>query len=130
MILLTNFIKMKNDSGIDLLWKDDVLIYIGDREFFRKKIAGGLFAPDESIDRAISQCVEGIVIQIGKDAFKDSSKTVKVGDKVMFHGHYGSIFSKKHPIKSDATNRKYFRIIKGKDFTGFCKISEEFESFI
>lgn len=120
---------IKNDSGVKPIWKNDVLICIGDTEFFRKKVAGSLYAPIEMINQAISNSVDGIVLEMGKDCFKTAGIDVKLGDKIMFQGFHGSIFSRKKPTEKDANNKIYYRIIKDTDFKGFCTEKQEFELF-
>lgn len=125
-----------NDTGVKVLHKNDALIYIGDSEFFAKKtkVYSDVIKWDpfcEPISKAISHCVEGVVIEKGSKAFKGFEIEAKIGDKVMFQGHFGSIFSRKKPTENQPDNRAYYRIITDKDFNGFCtQKKEEFESFI
>lgn len=108
---------MENTSRYFTVKKDGVLIYIGDTEFFNRKIAGSLLAPEELLTKAISSSIEGIIIAKGSNAFKENfDKEFDIGDKVSFKGYFGQMYSQKKgefqmgDIK--VANRAYYRSLK------------------
>ena len=84
--------KIQNESGLIPIKSNGVLVYIGDTEFFSRKItqdSSFLIPTDESITRAISDATEGIVIEKGKQAFGVGfDYKCDLGTKVSFKGHY------------------------------------------
>lgn len=110
------------------LWKNGVLVYIGDTEFFRNSISNGLYVPEETINRAISTCVTGVVVAKGSEAFKNADFNVEIGNKLAFNGYFGNIFSEKaEPTEKTPNNRAYYRIMKDEDFVGFVELNQNIE---
>ena len=113
------------------LWKNGVLVYIGDTEHFKKVANGGketiLYIPENLVSIAISECITGVVIHKGSEAFKDSDIPVEVGTKLKYGGYFGNIFSEKAPTEKNPDNKAYYRIMEDKDFNGFVELDQELE---
>lgn len=109
-------LEIEDKSNLKLIRQNDALLYLGDRKFFEKMVAGSLAAPAEVIDRAISGCTSGIVLQKGSKAFEENEIKPELGDKVSFPGHFGHI----HCVKDENKDRHYFRVIKDSSIEAIC----------
>ena len=116
---------MENNSGLIPAKKDGVLVYIGDTEFFNKKVAGGFIGAPDAITRAISEATEGVIISKGPEAFKEGFiREFEVGEKVSYKGYHGQIYPRKSGsykiMGSEEPNKAYYRILKDSDIEALC----------
>lgn len=116
---------MENTSGYIPGKKDSVLVYIGDTEFFNKKLAATLWAGNEAITRAISSATEGIIIAKGSNTFKENFDIeFNIGDKITFKGYFGQTYSRKKGVfkilNTEEPNCAYYRILKDSDIEALC----------
>lgn len=115
-------LEIEDTSNLKIIRKNDVLLYLGNRNHFKKMFSSVLEVPDEVVDRTISQCTSGIILQLGSKAFEESDLKPKLNDKVSFAGHFGHIHCVKD--KYSQKNHEYFRIIKDSAIEAIC-ISED-----
>lgn len=105
---------IENKIKLKPIKKNGVLVYIGDTNFFKKKISSVLEVPEEVINKNISECTEGVIIEKGSKSFEDFDFNPSIGDKVSFKGYFGQMYSCKVD-KDDKSNRAYYRIMEDKD---------------
>lgn len=108
---------MENISGLIPAKKIGVLVYIGDTEFFHKKLSSILYIDPNELTRAISEATEGIIIAKGSEAFKEGfDREFNIGDKISFKGHFGQIYPRKKGtykvLGKEEKNISYYRILK------------------
>jgi hypothetical protein len=111
-------LEIEDKSNLKIIRKNDVLLYLGNRNHFKSMFSSVLQIPDDAIDRTISQCTSGIILQKGSKAFDDNEIKPNISEKVSFAGHFGHI----HCVKdeSDKKNHGYFRIIKDSAIEAIC----------
>lgn len=118
--------EIENKSKLKISKKNDVLIYMGDRQFFSKKIGGSLFVPDETVDKAISNCVTGIIIEKGSKAFEDHDFMYNIGDRISFKGYHGQTYSALEEGQPK-DKRGYYKIIKDDHIEALCVQAENID---
>lgn len=112
---------IENKVGLKPSKKNGVLVYIGNREFFKKQLKDTtLFMPETDIDNIISNWTKGVIIEKGSEAFKDHDIQHKIGDVITFQGYFGQMYScedHESPILAiqNNKNRAYYRLMADKD---------------